>query len=563
MSFLIRHWKAEFLFALIVLPVFSYLILRARIENSWDDWAFGSAQTMLTARYWAEDGFIKNKFLFIPSGYHSGVGFLDQPEFRFLTDGTKAGELIGSRLYYTHYPSGYLIPYGLLAKFGASDRFWFRLVALGFSFASVVFLFGFIYLLGNRNSWIAFLAVLYYITSSTFLRFADSLHNTPVDDFFKWLILFLSAYVTFVVADLIHKRCFVFILWVLYFFLSVSSYDSTFFILFWLCALDYLASVKGLPDMAWYRRLFLKVNIKRYLFWALAPIAAFFLQIIQNTWYLGWNDMILDFFGAFAFRSGQIPGVFEHVTAGLGNIIVAFSTIGYMTDIRTRWVLPLLFVLLFLLYQNKDLRSRFGTYLAILFIAGFIFPFVLPGAGTYGYQGRQMAPALLLVFSIATVEAFRRLRMEFGKWKFAPVLLMVLAAFFWGAHSWGAIQYIKQWPNGTIVVEKIHAWKELGRITTKNTIILGIEGTVEVGFARFFEQFYADRLILRFDAKPKLLEYVKKIQNAASRADIVLLISPEDRSDIAIALHAQALQFTEDLLEDGRWMFRIKNQSLI
>jgi len=170
------------------------MAVKATYTNSWDNWGnMGSASTMLTMRYWANDGFLKHKFLFLPSGYHPEAGFLDKPELRSLL-GPATGGLIGNRLYYTHYPSGYLIPYGILAKLGFENRFYYRFYSLLLSFASVVFLFGFFYLLTNKNIWLPSIAIFYYITSTTFLGYADSLNNTPTDDFFKTLILFLSAF---------------------------------------------------------------------------------------------------------------------------------------------------------------------------------------------------------------------------------------------------------------------------------------------------------------------------------------------------------------------------------
>ncbi|MFH1365793.1 MAG: hypothetical protein ABIG99_00125, partial [Patescibacteria group bacterium] len=110
-----NFWKVAILLILALAPVFIYLAVKATQINSWDDWGFGSAEIMSTVRYWTRDGIIKHKVLLITQGYHPQAEFLDEPEFRFLAKGTGTGGLIGTRLWYTHYPPGYLIPYGLLA----------------------------------------------------------------------------------------------------------------------------------------------------------------------------------------------------------------------------------------------------------------------------------------------------------------------------------------------------------------------------------------------------------------------------------------------------------------
>ena len=207
--------------------VFFFLVVKAKKINSWDNWSFGSAQLMLTMRHWEEQGFIKNKLLLIPSGYHSKIEFLDQPEFRFLANGTKTGELIGTRLYYTHYPPGYLVPFGLLAKIGINDRFFYRFLAILLSTASIFFLFGFIYFIFNKNFWIAFISAIFYSTSANYLGYADSLANMPIDDFLKYAILFLSLYSYKSTLPNIKNKL-KYLIWSLFFILALSSYDSTF-----------------------------------------------------------------------------------------------------------------------------------------------------------------------------------------------------------------------------------------------------------------------------------------------------------------------------------------------
>ena len=509
-----NFWKIIILLAIVLLPTFTYLTIKAKQVNSWDNWWFGSAQTMSTVRFWAKDGFIKHKLLFITHGYHPQIEFLDKPEFRFLARGTATGGLIGIRLWYTHYPSGYLIPYGLLAKAGAEQRFWFRMLALGFSFASIIFLFGFVYLITNRNKWIPLLAVFYYSTSTTFLAYADSLNNTPVDDFFKWGVLFLSAFAVKNNEDIAGR--FKWIIWILFFLLAFGSYDSTFFIFFWLCALSYIITKK--------------ISIKKYIFWASAPLTAFILQLIQNTWYLGFKDMILDVWGSFAFRSGEMPVVLSYLPPIIKNLANGLAATGFLTDLRTRMALPIIVVIIYCLYKRKIFSAKLPQYIVALTLGGLIFGFVLPVAGIFGYQGRQLAPALLLIIAIATYEVILMLRrLEIKK---LGIVLIILVLFLWLAHFKATFAYVKQWPNNVVAMEKIQYWQKLNQITETDTIILNINK--KVGSECFLEEFYAGRLILSFDDLDILLQYMNKINSALSDMGNFLLILPGEYEETAV-----------------------------
>lgn len=541
-----NFWKVIVLLVIILLPTFIYLTIKAKQVNGWDDWQFGSAQTMSTARFWAEDGFIKHKFLFITHGYHPQIEFLDEPEFRFWARGTATGGLIGTRLWYTHYPPGYLIPYGLLAKAGVQERFWFRMLALCFSFASVIFLFGFVYLITNRNKWIPLLAVFYYSTSTTFLAYADSLNNTPVDDFFKWGILFLSIYGVKKLSEQKLNRKFEKIIWLLFFLLAISSYDSTFFIFFWLCALSYIAGKNEKLAVKWYKRVFLKTNLRKYFFWASAPLTAFALQMIQNTWYLGFKNMILDVWGSFAHRSGEIPAVLGYLPPIIQNLANALAELGFFTDLRTRMALPIILAIVYCLYKKKKFSDGLPQYVSILAFGGLLFGFILPVAGIFGYQGRQLAPVLLLIIAIATYEAVLILRkLDIRK---TGAILAVLVLIIWSAHFKDTLAYIEQWPNNAFAMEKVQYWQKLNKITDANTIILNIGK--ETGSECFSEEFYVGRLILSFEDLDIMLQYMNKINSALSDKGNFLLILPGEYEETAV-----------NFAKDRGYNIRIENNS--
>src|SRR3990172_12688862 len=102
-----------------------FLSVRASDEYRWSDWGFGDAQSMLSLRQWEEGGWFSNYFLFIPQGYAEVIKFFDDPNLRQHAHGTCPGSSprVGPRLWYTHYPAGYLVPYAILFRIGLDDIF--------------------------------------------------------------------------------------------------------------------------------------------------------------------------------------------------------------------------------------------------------------------------------------------------------------------------------------------------------------------------------------------------------------------------------------------------------
>ena len=160
-------------------------------ESGWSSWydGIGDAQTILSSKHWANDGFLQ-QVLAIPIGYSKTVRYLDDPQMRQHAHGTVTGGLIGQRLYYTHYPSGYSLPYAIFMKLGIWQRHWFRLFALTLSLGSIILMYLFINLISNKK--MAFFGSIYYGISTMFLGYADSLANQPVDDLLRFAILSLS-----------------------------------------------------------------------------------------------------------------------------------------------------------------------------------------------------------------------------------------------------------------------------------------------------------------------------------------------------------------------------------
>ncbi|MFC1756623.1 hypothetical protein ACFLZC_00475 [Patescibacteria group bacterium] len=471
-------FRKHFLFILLLFILTVYLGLKAIPSNSWDDWAFGSAQTMLTMRHWVEDGMIYSKFLFIPIGYSKIVQYFDEPEMRRHAKGTTTGELMENRLYYTHYPAGYLIPHGILAKIGFESRYWFRFLALLFSLSALILMYFFFCFLSNKL--IAFLATLYYAGSTMFLGLADSLANQPIDDFFRFLILLLSVLAVRNASNVKKFRIYNIAIWVSYFLLASSSYDSTFFVFVWLVGLDIVTDWNTNKDGAKPRTKRLKeiflVRGKKWLLWGSAPVLAFILQMAQNVWYLGWRDMWLDVYGSFKFRTTSAPGsgFFEK------HIRSMFSPLVYLADFRARFIIPIISFLFFIFWKLKNKVSYTWPkiqVLVLLALAGFAYPFILSSTAYFPYQGRQMLPFVGLLLASSTILIFKIFK-EKREMSLYLIGMLLLVASLWFVQAQRTYSYILEWPNNTVDKEVISFTKEIKDIEGENKVIFKLDGTI-------------------------------------------------------------------------------------
>ena len=56
-------------FVILIAILFGYLAVRALPENRWNGWKCCSTQVLLTARFWARDGFFNHYLLGLNQGY--------------------------------------------------------------------------------------------------------------------------------------------------------------------------------------------------------------------------------------------------------------------------------------------------------------------------------------------------------------------------------------------------------------------------------------------------------------------------------------------------------------
>jgi len=444
--------KTNLLILIIILILFSYLGIKAFDENGWDGWGFGSAQTLMSSEYWAKNGFIKNYLLFIPYQYSELVQYFDRPEFRNRSTETLNGELSRARrTHYIHYPPLYLFPYAIMAKLGIESRATFRVFSLLVSLAGFLFFYLFIKSISNKT--VAALASIYYGFSVTFLNYADSVSTQPLTIFFTFLILVLSILAGHNFENRKIYQRYNLSIWLLYLGLSLSSYDATFFIFAWLILYDAIVLKKFL----W----------RKWLFWTSAPILGFALQIIQNTWYLGWADAMRDIYVSY---TGRALGSLKNFILGL---IMPFVS---MTSIKTVFIFKKTVValisaaailgILWKFRQKIGLDSNYFRIVLILAIAAIIQPFFINITGWWPYQGVLTAPFWGLLVGVSTIFIINVLKKKelniyktFSFWVLAAAVLIL-----WSTQFYSTFVYAKDWPNNRPDQKVIDFSKEIQKI---------------------------------------------------------------------------------------------------
>jgi hypothetical protein len=373
-------WRIAVL--LLISALFLFLAIQATDRYHWSNWAFGDAQTMLSLRQWHEDGWIHNYLLFKPQGYSPVVDLLDTPDLRQHAHGIFPGSSprVGPRLWYTHYPPGYLIPFATFYDLGLDNIIALRLLAILFSLVALCLM----YLVFERitSAPVAFLAVLFYGLSPSFLGYADSLANMPLDDLFRFAFMYTVVVASQAQGQVSQRRWLV-AAWFIEFALSLSSFDSVFFVYAWLIGWD----VYQQRGFRW----------KVYLVFALAPLSAHGIQVLQNIWYLGLEDAITDLADAFICKHGGRDGV-ERIRSSIVLVFNLFNLCfkGGGVLVPAAWLS---------LYLGR--KSNFTStvdlppakLLFILMLSGIIFPLILPHAGGMSYETRQFIPLISLAVS--------------------------------------------------------------------------------------------------------------------------------------------------------------------
>jgi len=395
---------ANLLFAILIAALSVFLVVRALPENHMD---MASAQTLLAARWWAREGFLKHRFLQLVAGYGKIVRYFEEPELSEHAKGDVAGRLTGHKIYYTHYPSLYIVPIALMMKLGINKLFILRLLSIIVSILGLIFLYVFIKLLSNK--YIALVGALYFGISPIFIKWADSLEYIPQEDMWRFLILMLSIIVINHIrsaAALTKKvKYYLASIWAAYFLLSLTSFNSTFFIFTWLIGL----SAIYIYNSGYKRKIRLFVILG--IFWALAPIMGFGLQLIQNISYLGWHNTLLDIQSAFNAAGNRAGlGLLTRFDAlirpffsmvGVYNFYALLVPFG-ITKFKLLIILLALVVVLAVIKLIKITGYKIPSLsiLALLAIAPLSQTIIMPFTGFRDNLGRLYAPFVGIIIGI-------------------------------------------------------------------------------------------------------------------------------------------------------------------
>ncbi|MCR4256654.1 MAG: hypothetical protein NUW08_03040, partial [Candidatus Uhrbacteria bacterium] len=162
-------------------------------------------------------------------------------------------------------------------------------------------------------------------------------------------------------------------------------------------------------------------------------------------------------------------------------------------------------------------------------VAGMTYPFLLPVVGTFGYQGRQLAPALCTLIALATYATVTRWK----SLKWSAAFLATPLAVLWVAHVWALAGFVKDFPQNAFTTEQVAQWTAYANDTTQNDVILLSSA---LGSEKFFIQTYADRLILPFDDVGTIIEHAPAIQKAIGGGRVIVVTDETGEAEMKKAL---------------------------
>lgn len=395
----------------LLLVLLIFCVVRVWTQDRWSGWAFGDAQTLLATRHWVNDGFRSTHFLVVPQGYSSIAKYLDEKELSHHAHGIFPPT--GAKRIYTHYPSWYAFPYGILAKLGIDKKAVYQSLALLLSWVGLLFFY--LFLVKHFSSAVSSGTVALYALSEGFLSYCDSLANMPFDDLLRFSFVYLWAHHCRKSTGSLPYLC-----GVLYFFSCLTSFDSILWI--FLFAASY--------------SLFVTKNFaaKAVLFLGLVSLLAIFVQFMQNTSYLGLGGALPDWLYQFGLYNPIARNTHGSDFLGVTLIKNVHFYLYKFFDMK----LPRLFFLCLAVGMLADRnRFRIGAILGTFFAAGVSFVFVFPSkAIEMGYQERLMAPFIFLLIAILAEQVVQsfvlllRLRHRWAAIRFSCVFV----AIFLGLH---------------------------------------------------------------------------------------------------------------------------------
>jgi hypothetical protein len=365
---------------------------------------------MMAARQFKEEGFLRLKFLWVPQGWASVSSLLDHPEIRHHAHGSlpRTAGAFPYRIY-THWPSWYSVPYGVLSKLGLHHKSLFQIWALSISLLSTLFLY--LALSQLVPAGLALLATGLYVLSPLFIEYADSLANMPYDDLFRFSFLYFwirSEQTRFFIAS-----------WVSYLLLSLTSLDSLFYVPVFALLYDILIR-KEFPKGS---------RVKRWALLATAPCLGLGIQFIQNASYMGIAEAARDWASCFLGYTGVEK--INYAIPSRSWLIPWMLT----STFTSKFLIPIPFIAFWLRKSSKERKL-----LIILFLCGIVWPLIVPGRSYYPHQGRHFLPFVglsfaMVFFGLGDLLTSPRLKRALG----GAALLLLLGHFY--HFNWESIKY--------------------------------------------------------------------------------------------------------------------------
>jgi hypothetical protein len=322
---------------------------------------------------------------------------------------------------YTHFPPLGENFNGLLRIVtGSSSIYNFRIVALLFSFLSILFWYLFIKEL-TQSLFLSFFSSIFYLTNPMFIFGVDSL-GIPYSDFFRSLILFLFTKMARLSGE--KKRKVFLCLWVLFALNSLLNYEYIIFLsLFFLL----------------YKIIFKKsreeLSLGSIFILFLAPVCAFLLHLLQNAWYFGNITLAMQ-----DLRQVAVERVVASKDSSLPLNFISWWQLVIMRNLSLVFVFNLFLisafsVFAFLLYRLLSLKARqkiaLALKLSLLFLlCGITWYMVFPShslAHTFVlFLARHPVPFASLCFALFCYIVFSFVKEKYPDNFFGRIALGVL-----------------------------------------------------------------------------------------------------------------------------------------
>jgi hypothetical protein len=378
------------LFVFIAMPYVFYPDL-----NHGDE--FADANILTAGRNFAKFGFIKCRFLEFTDEQ------IDDP---------------GSAAAYTHYPPLNDILNGVWRiVFRTDSLLFFRVIALLFSLAGVIFWFFFIKKLTNSYvlSW---LTAVFYMTNPVFIYGMDALHQCSYAETVRMMLLyfFAAAYV-----DAGPKRKIIVpVIWSLFFIESLLTFEYIIYFVLFFILFKYLFKARN-SFPSW----------KVIFSFVCAPVCAFVLHVFQNVWYFGsFSRAFQDLQGAAVRRiaySTDAPAMSFY--AWWNYVIVRNFSLVFSFNYLLLFIAGFLSYLLYHRLSAESKRKalpllRLSVILAMCGVSWYIaFPSHSWAHAFVGFLVRHLVPVASLGFAVFCFIVIRYIRENLKHPRYAAIIL--------------------------------------------------------------------------------------------------------------------------------------------